>query len=90
MNDIILYALLKKYHKKGSSGGGGSESKSHKIIEQKTPSDKWILEHNMDCFPSVTIVDSGNNLVVGDVNYVNSNTIEVTFCAPFSGKALLV
>lgn len=89
MNDIILYALFKKYHKKGTSGGSGSSS-SHKIIEQKTPSDVWRLEHNMNCYPSVTIVDSGDNLVMGDVAYINMNVIEVTFCAPFSGKALLV
>jgi hypothetical protein len=56
---------------------------------QSSPSDVWTITHNLDRYPSVSVVDSADNMVVGDVEYVDSNTIEITFCASFSGKAYL-
>ena len=49
----------------------------------------WSVTHNLGKFPSVSIVDSGNNIVVGDVEYINSNELTITFNSAFSGKAYL-
>ncbi len=49
----------------------------------------WIVTHNMGTHPAVMIVDSADNLVIGDVYYVGQNSLLVSFSAPFSGKAYL-
>lgn len=49
----------------------------------------WTITHGMGKFPSVTVVDSGGSMVVGQVEYLDSNSLTVTFTAPFGGKAYL-
>lgn len=56
---------------------------------QIAPSDTWVVIHNLNKRPSVTIVDSGENTVMGDINYIDNNQIEIRFSAEFSGKAYL-
>jgi hypothetical protein len=43
----------------------------------------------MQKFPSVTIVDSAETVVYGDVEYISLTEIRVTFSAAFGGKAYL-
>jgi hypothetical protein len=50
---------------------------------------EWTITHNLGDFPSVTVVDSGNSVVVGDVSYTNSNIVVLTFNSAFSGCAYL-
>jgi hypothetical protein len=52
-------------------------------------SNLWTITHNLDSYPSVTVVDSGNTVVIGEVNYTNSNTLTITFSVAFSGCAFL-
>lgn len=59
------------------------------IHDQSIPATNWTITHNLNKFPSVTIVDSANTEVVGDVQYTNNNTLTVTFSSAFSGKAYL-
>lgn len=59
------------------------------IYEQVTPSPEWVIEHDMRCYPGVTVIDSGNNQVEGSVVYNNLNKITISFSAQFSGKAIL-
>ena len=59
------------------------------IHTQYVAQDIWEIEHKLHKYPSVTIVDSGNNQVVGDVQYINEDKLKVIFTAPFSGKAYL-
>jgi hypothetical protein len=49
----------------------------------------WTITHNLGKFPSVTIVDVANNIVVGEVVYINSNIIQVTFSSAFAGCVFL-
>jgi hypothetical protein len=49
----------------------------------------WIIDHDLNSFPSVTVVDSGGTEVLPDVVYVNNNQIELYFANPTSGKAYL-
>lgn len=65
-----------------------SVDKFFKFI-QGVPSSEWVIVHNLDKYPSVTVVDSAENTVIGEVQYINSNKLIVTFTAPFSGKAYL-
>lgn len=59
------------------------------VFVQGTPSDTWIISHNMDCYPSVTVIDSGSNQVEGAVHYYSLNKIIITFTSGFSGRAIL-
>jgi|TARA_B110000977_G_scaffold180179_1_gene239500 hypothetical protein len=52
-------------------------------------SSTWIVTHNLGKFPSVTIVDSNNQIVVGDVAYTSSNVITLTFQSSFAGCVYL-
>lgn len=59
------------------------------VYIQSTPSNSWVIDHNMDCHPRVTVIDSGNSQVEGDVIYDSLNTITINFGGSFSGKAIL-
>jgi len=65
---------------------GGSVNYIH---TQSIASDVWVIEHPLQKFPSVTIIDTGDNVVFGDIQYINTGTIQITFSAAFSGKAYL-
>ena len=54
---------------------------------QTTPAISWTILHNLVKFPSVTIVDTNNDEVIGDIKYVDENTVVLTFSIAFSGKA---
>ena len=66
--------------------GGGDKTY---VFTQATASDTWEIKHNLYKYPSVSIVDSGDNLVYGDVQYIDINTCVCRFSVPFSGKAYL-
>lgn len=59
------------------------------VHDQATPAATWNVVHNLGFFPSVTIVDSSGNEVIGDVQYQDAYTVIVTFGAAFGGKAYL-
>lgn len=86
--DVITYALLKKYHKK-DGGSGTVDYSSYKVIEQKVASEVWKIKHDMNKYPTTTVIDSGNNVVFGDICYDDENNLTITFSAPFSGKLIL-
>ena len=59
------------------------------VFEQAIPSDVWYIEHNLNKYPSVSIVDSAGSVVMGDVLYVDKNKVVLTFIGQFNGKAYL-
>ena len=59
------------------------------VHSEGQPNDIWIVNHNLKKFCSVTVVDSGGNVVIGDVKYNSSSQITLTFSSAFSGKAYL-
>jgi len=56
---------------------------------QLSPAMIWTITHNLNTYPSVTIVDSAGSQVVGDISYVSINQITITFTTTFAGKAYL-
>lgn len=57
--------------------------------DQIAASASWIINHPLNKFVSVTIVDSGGSLVIGEIQYISRSQIIVNFSAEFSGKAYL-
>lgn len=56
---------------------------------QTTPLVVWTIPHNLNKYPSVSVVDNLGNVVYSDVSYVDSNTVQVTYGSAFAGKAYL-
>jgi hypothetical protein len=59
------------------------------VFTQGIPSATWNITHNLGKFCSVTVVDTSKQIVIGDITYVNDNSLTITFSAPFSGQAFL-
>ena len=59
------------------------------IYTQSTPSATWNITHDLGKFPSVSVVDSANTQVYGNVDYIDDNSLTLTFTSAFSGKAYL-
>lgn len=66
----------------------GSSDKNY-VHTQGTASAIWEIAHDMNKFPAVSVVDSDNKLVVGDITYTDLNNLTITFSEAFSGKAYL-
>jgi len=73
-----------------SSGAGDDDGYVPTFIyEQGIASDNWYIVHNLNKYPSVTVVDSAGNEIICSVQYVDLNICICTFNAPFKGKAYL-
>ncbi len=77
----------------GGSGPGGDITviinTSTFIFTQGVASTVWNINHSLCKFPSVTVVDTGDTVVVGQVEYIDNENITITFNSAFSGKAYL-
>ena len=60
------------------------------VFRQDIPASSWMINHNLHTFPQVSVVDSSNIQVYGDVSYGDSNTLTVDFTTAFSGVAYLL
>lgn len=91
LNTSNKQSLVDAINEAAQSGGdgGGVGSTSAFTYTQGSASDEWTIQHNLGKYPSVTIVDSGGNVVVGDVQYLSTNEISISFAGAFSGKAYL-
>ena len=56
---------------------------------QGVPAAVWNIAHNLDKYPSVTVVDNSKEVVIGNVQYIDKDNITITFSAAFSGYAYL-
>jgi len=59
------------------------------VFTQNVPSTTWNIQHNLGKFPSITVIDTGNTVVVGEYNYTSNTNVILTFSAGFAGKAYL-
>ena len=67
----------------------GSFSSDTFDFTQGVPSTTWIIQHDLDKFPSVTVVNESKEVMIGNILYVDKDNITITFSAPFSGYAYL-
>jgi len=58
-------------------------------FSQPTPATTWTIQHNMGKFPSITVIDSANSVVIGHYEYIDNNNVTLNFSAAFAGKAYL-
>lgn len=70
----------------GVDGINGDHTYTHFQSESQAI---WNIAHGLHRYPSITIVDSANSVVEGTVEYLDMDTVRVSFGAGFSGKAFL-
>lgn len=49
----------------------------------------WTINHNLNFYPNVTVVDSAGTIVEGEITYTNKNSLVLNFQSAFSGNAYL-
>ncbi len=62
--------------------------------DQGSAAHTWVITHNLNKHPSVTVIDSAGTVVIGNMEYNSSNQITLTFYSKavlveFAGKAYL-
>jgi predicted flavoprotein YhiN len=72
----------------GTQGPAGV-AQSSEVFTQAIASNEWTINHSLNKKPSVTVVDSADTVVVGEVSYETNSRIVIKFEATFSGKAYL-
>jgi len=48
----------------------------------------WVITHNLNSYPSVTVVDTGGSVVRGEVVYNSINQLTITFFSNSSAVAV--
>jgi hypothetical protein len=66
-----------------------NQVRDYYLHDQQTSSDTWVVTHNMNKYPSINIVDTANDIIMGEVRYNSLNQLTITFTAAVSGKAYL-
>jgi len=66
---------------------GSSEGDKTFTYDQVVPTAIWTVQHGLNKFPSITVVDTAKSVVVGDYTYVDNNNVILEFSAAFAGKA---
>ena len=59
------------------------------IFNQIVATNIWEITHNLEKNPSVVIIDNGGSNVIGEVIYINENTLEIHFLNDCAGTAYL-
>lgn len=73
----------------GPPGPPGSGGDLYYVHSQALASDTWSITHNLGKKPSVTVEDTSGRVCIGQVDYVDTNSLIIRFSAPFSGEAVL-
>jgi hypothetical protein len=56
---------------------------------QNIPSASWNINHNMNTYPSITLVDTANEVFDADCKFIDKNNLQITIISPIAGKAYL-
>lgn len=67
----------------------GISEDAHYTHRQMQAESVWTVSHHLGKYPSVTVADSAGSAVIGDILYLDENTVQLTFSAAFSGTAYL-
>lgn len=90
--NAVLYVpqTLTEAQQKQARENIGADSSSRYIHKQTVASAEWNVVHNLDCYPSVTVVDSARDACYGEIHYVSDKQLTIKFSAPFQGTAYII
>ena len=73
-------------HLAGDKGATGATGGSY-VHNQSSSASVWTVTHNLGYFPGgISVIDSGESIVVGDVTHTSISQFTVSFSTSFSGK----
>lgn len=56
---------------------------------QTTISNEWTINHNLNFYPNVTVLDNSSRILETDLVYLNANTVKIIMNSASSGTAYL-
>lgn len=59
------------------------------VFDQSLASKIWTINHPLNKYPSVSIMDTAHTIIEGQVEWLSLHQIRITFNAPVSGIATL-
>ena len=59
------------------------------VFNQAVAASTWNIQHNLNKFPSATMVLSTGQKGYGDITYIDENNLTITFASAESGKAYM-
>jgi len=59
------------------------------VFTQAVAANPWVIQHNLNKFPSCTMVLSTGQQGYGDVTFIDENNLTITFAGAESGKAYI-
>ena len=62
---------------------------SRYVHTQSSAATSWTVSHPLGGRPQVTVVDTSDTTVIGDVTYNSDTQIPISFTAAFAGNAYL-
>ena len=75
----------------GPQGPAGPAADNLTVVhDQASASATWTITHNQGRYPTVDIIDSAGNHVIGDIRHNSTNQLVATFDNAFAGKAIIV
>ncbi len=73
---------------RGISGGSAWQDRTYRHVQGASLT-TWTITHNLNCRPSVTAIDSSGTVVNGRIQYLDDNSLTISFSAAFNGEAYL-
>ena len=67
--------------------GGATSGDKNYVFTQSTNANPWVVTHNLNKYPSVSVVNNANITVYGEVEYDSLNQVTITFADPTNGQA---
>jgi hypothetical protein len=90
VNDVVLITTPSGTQEFGQTGQTPYLPQTLAYVHtQGSASSSWLINHNLDFYPNITVQDSAGNIVEGEISYTNLNSLTVSFASAFSGTAYL-
>jgi hypothetical protein len=69
--------------------GSSDPNDMGQVYNQTSPSTEWDIAHTLTFIPNIIVVDTENNVIEGDYQYIDSHHIVAKFSRAIMGKAYL-
>lgn len=73
----------------GLQGPAAPIVKNSHVHSQTSESDTWVIVHDLNWYPNVTVIDSAGTTIEGDIEYVSENAVTLRFSQGLIGTAYL-
>jgi hypothetical protein len=71
----------------GNVFSGAGATATRYVHNQATLSDTWLVVHNLNAHPAVSIEDAGGTVLFGTVKYLSAYQLSITFAKSATGRA---